>query len=286
MFEKIATAENAADRAAWSPTLEERYLKIACQAAHAAGKVQMAAFGTAHKVMTKGSSIDLVTSVDKECDELIVSALRKAFPDDLFVTEETFEESGLIDLSGTWVVDPLDGTTNYAHGFPQFAVSIAYLRDNQPMLGVIHDPFKKETFYAIRNRGAFLNDVQIFVSKNHVHTLSNALLATGFPYDIATSDTNNINHFQRIAPHCHGVRRPGAAALDLAYTACGRLDGFWELKLSVWDIAAGALMVEEAGGRATALDGGPIPYASRRIDLIGSNGNELHDELQALLALG
>lgn len=267
-----------------SPETEAHCLKAAIQAAQLAGKIQMASFGKTIQIDVKGTSIDLVTAVDKECDAAIVESLQKGCPDTLFLTEETFEEGQAIDLSNTWVIDPLDGTTNYAHGFPQFAVSIAYFHEGQPQIGVIYDPFKKELFYALKNRGAFLNDQPIFVSKNRVHTLDHALLATGFPYDIATETSNNIDHFKKIAPKCHGVRRPGAAALDLAYTACGRLDGFWELKLSVWDVAAGILLVEEAGGRVTNLTGGPIPYGERRIHLIGSNGNELHQEIQDLLA--
>ncbi len=268
-----------------SADLENRYLQLAQSAAHAAGKIQMAAFGQTQKITTKGTNIDLVTAIDQESDAVINETLRKACPDDLFVTEETFEEGQTIDLSHTWVIDPLDGTTNYAHSFPHFAVSIAYFRDGKPRVGVIYDPFKKELFYAIRNRGAFLNDTPIYTSSNRVPALGSALLATGFPYDIASSSINNLKHFKRIAPHCHGVRRPGAAALDLAYVACGRLDAFWELKLSIWDIAAGILLVEEAGGKATNLQNGPIPHAQRRIDLIGSNGSGIHEELETLLAL-
>lgn len=267
-----------------SPAAEQHCLKAALHAAQLAGKLQMEAFGKNHKITTKGSNIDLVTVIDQQSDELIVSTLRKSCPDHLFITEETFQEGQTPDLSNTWVIDPLDGTTNYAHGFPHFAVSIAYFMNHQPQIGVIYDPFKREMFYAIRNRGAFLNDDPIFVSKNRTHTLDHALLATGFPYDIAHSTVNNIEHFRRIAPKCHGVRRPGAAALDLAYVACSRLDGFWELKLSVWDIAAGVLLVEEAGGKITNLQGGPLPYTDRRIHLIATNGNDLHQELQDLLA--
>jgi len=243
----------------------------------------MAAFGQAHAVDTKGTAIDLVTAIDKECDAFIISTLQKGAPDTILLTEETFIEQQAIDLSNTWVVDPLDGTTNYAHGFPQFAVSISYFHNHTPLIGVVYDPFKKEMFYAIRGRGAFLNDVPIFVSSNRVHALGQALLATGFPYDIASSQVTNLDHFQRIAPHCQGVRRPGAAALDLTYLASGRLDGYWELKLSVWDIGAGALIVEEAGGKITGLKGEPLNYAQRRIDLIGSNGTGLHEELCTLL---
>jgi myo-inositol-1(or 4)-monophosphatase len=279
------TTQEAINRPTLSPEVADRYLKAAKKAAQQAASIQMKNFGKTQVVMTKGTSIDLVTAVDRECDAVIVESLRKACPDDLFLTEETFEEGQAVDLSRTWVIDPLDGTTNYAHGFPCFAVSIAYFLEGQPVLGVILDGFKNELYYALRGRGAFLNDEPIFVSKNRVHTLDHALLATGFPYDIAGSSVNNIAHFQRIAPKCHGVRRPGAAALDMAYVAAGRLDGFWELKLSIWDIAAGALLVEEAGGKVTNLQGGPVPYDQRRIHLIGSNGNGLHEEIQELLAL-
>jgi len=273
------------NRPALPPDQADHYLKAAKKAAMQAGVIQMKNFGQNQVVMTKGSSIDLVTLVDKECDATIVEILSKACPDDLFLTEETFEEGQAVDLSHTWVVDPLDGTTNYAHGFPYFAVSIAYFINGQPVLGVILDSFKNELYYALRNRGAFMNDEPIYVSKNRAHTLDHSLLATGFPYDIAGSSVNNIAHFQRIAPRCHGVRRPGAAALDMAYVAAGRLDGFWELKLSVWDIAAGSLLVEEAGGRVTDLQGGPLGFDQRRIHLIGSNGNGLHEEIRDLLAL-
>jgi myo-inositol-1(or 4)-monophosphatase len=266
------------------PDVEAKYLKLARDAALEAGKLQMEAFGKTHAVNTKGTAIDLVTAVDKECDALIISTLRKGAPGTKLLTEESFIEQQVIDLSNTWVVDPLDGTTNYAHGFPQFAVSIAYFHNNSPLIGVVYDPFKKEMFYAIQGRGAFLNDAQIFVSGNRVHNLASALLATGFPYDIASSQVTNLDHFQRIAPHCQGVRRPGAAALDLTYLACGRLDAYWELKLSIWDIGAGALIVEEAGGKITGLKGEPLNYAQRRIDLVGSNGTGLHEELCTLLS--
>lgn len=266
-----------------SPEMEERYLKLAKTAALEAGKLQMASFGASLKIMTKGSNIDLVTTVDRESDALIMAHLSKACPTDQIITEEQFDEAQQTSLSNTWVVDPLDGTTNYAHSFPHFAVSIAYFWEGRPHIGVVYDPFKKEMFYAIRNRGAFRNDVGIFTSSNRSHTLDQALLATGFPYDIATSAVNNIENFKRIAPKCQGVRRPGAAALDLAYVACGRLDGFWELKLSIWDVAAGILLVEEAGGNVTALDGQAVPYSNRGIHLIASNGTGLHAELQTLL---
>lgn len=267
-----------------SPEKEKTYLAVAQRAAMAAGKIQMAHFGRTVKVHTKATSIDLVTSVDEESDRTIAGLLLEAFPDDQIVSEESCREpeSGHFDLSRAWVVDPLDGTTNYAHGFPHFAVSIAYFGENQqPELGVVYDPFKKEMFYALRGRGAFLNEQPIHVS--HTQKLSQSLLATGFPYDLASTENNNLSHFQRILPHCHGVRRPGAAALDLTYLACGRLDAFWELRLSPWDIAAGVLIIEEAGGRVTDLAGNLLQLSRRRLDLVGSNGNGVHEELCELL---
>jgi myo-inositol-1(or 4)-monophosphatase len=266
------------------PETEDRYLKLAKAAALQAGKLQMESFGKSIKIQTKNTAIDLVTRVDTECDALITQMLRQACPNDIIVSEEQFKEGQTFSLENTWVVDPLDGTTNYSHGFPMFAVSIAYFWKGVPHLGVVYDPLRQEMFYSIRKRGAFLNDTPIFVSGNRVHSLSHALLATGFPYDIATCPNNNMDHFQRIAPLCQGVRRPGSAALDMAYVACGRIDGFWELKLSLWDIAAGIPMVEEAGGTVTALDGGVLSYTDRKIHLVASNGNGVHTELLAQLS--
>ena len=260
-------------------------LEVAQKAAKLAGRVQMKYFGQTVKVKTKASAIDLVTSVDDECDQKIVKLLRKHFPDHGFVTEETCVEDDpayRFDLSRTWIIDPLDGTTNYAHGFPQFAVSIAFAIEGKLAVGVVYDPFKKEMFSAVKGRGASLNGQPISVS-NTQH-LGQALLATGFPYDLVNEPNNNLSHFERILPQCHGVRRPGAAALDLAYLACGRLDGFWELRLSPWDIAAGMLIIEEAGGKITDLTGAPLDIARRRLDLIGSNDTAIHGEIAALLA--
>jgi len=252
----------------------QQYLDVAVAAARTAGAFQMQNYaGDDLQVRTKSSGLDLVTMVDIECDRLISHALHETFPDTLLVTEESYHEGSAIDLSNTWVVDPLDGTTNYTHSFPHFAVSIAYFKDNKPRAGVVFDPFKQEMFTAIEGGGAFLNDKPIRVSK--VETLLKALLATGFPYNLDTNARNNLDYFKQVLPKCHGVRRPGAAALDLAYTACGRLDGFWELTLSPWDVAAGGLLIEEAGGVMADLSGEPLDYSKRRIDLIGANHEEM-----------
>jgi len=270
-----------------APDQVEKYLTVAKNAALHAGKLQMESFGKSLKIMSKNTDIDLVTTVDRESDALISSMLAEAFPHDKILTEEQFQEGKTqVSLSNTWVVDPLDGTTNYAHGFPHFAVSIAYFLHGVPQLGVVYNPCNKELFFAIAGRGAFLNDVQIYTSSNKVHDLSNALLATGFPYDIATSEVNNLDNFGRLAKRCRGVRRPGAAALDLAYVACGRFDAYWELKLSLWDLAAGILLVTEAGGKVTGLKGETeLPFTDRHIHLLSSNGTALHEEILTDLSL-
>jgi myo-inositol-1(or 4)-monophosphatase len=266
-----------------TPAQAEKYLTLAKHAAQQAGKLQMDSFGKSIKIMTKNTGINLVTTVDRESDALICGLIRDAFPHDRILSEEQYQEGQTsVSLDKTWVIDPLDGTTNYAHGFPHFAVSIAYFMAGQPQLGVVYNPYTKELFYAMPGRGAFLNDTAIYTSSNRVHELAHALLATGFPYDIATSDVNNLDNFARLAKQCRGVRRPGAAALDLAYVASGRLDAFWELKLSLWDLAAGMLLIKEAGGKVTGLQGEPdLPLTDRHIHLISSNGTALHEEIQA-----
>lgn len=266
------------------PAAWETRLNAAIEAADAAGQIQMAGFGQAHQVSTKATAIDLVTEIDQQSDAAIVAILQQRCPDDWILSEEQFTEGDSVDLSRTWVIDPLDGTTNYAHGFPQFASSIAYFQQGKPVLGVVYDPFKQERFVAIQGSGAFLNGQRLKTSRDRVQNLSHALLATGFPYDIATSEVTNLDHFRQVAPHCQGVRRPGAAALDLAYVAAGRLDGFWELKLSIWDVAAGILLVQEAGGQVSNLTGQALNLTERRIHLIASNGTPLHGDLQSLLS--
>ncbi len=253
-------------------------LRTARRVAQMAGHIIMANYGQQQTVNTKSSDVDLVTQVDIESDELIREVLREEFPEDKIVTEETFEEGQPIDLSNTWVIDPLDGTTNYAHGFPQFAVSIAYVEEGEPKAAVIFDPFKNEMFTAIESGEVHKNGLPIHVSA--IDSLSKALLATGFPYDLKTSDSrhNNIDLHSQFLNLTHGIRRAGAAALDLAYLACGRLDGFWELRLAPWDVAAGILMIQCAGGKVTGLAGEKLDLSQRRINIVGSN-NQFHDEL-------
>jgi myo-inositol-1(or 4)-monophosphatase len=218
------------------------------------------------------SPFELVTDADHASEALIVAAIAQQFPDHAILAEES---GGAVAESGyTWLIDPLDGTNNYAHGFPVFSVSLGLLKDGALLLGVIYDPSRDELFSAERGQGARCNGRRIQVS--NTLSLSAALIATGFPYDYATNPDNNTREFSALAGRVQGVRRPGSAALDLAYVASGRFDAHWELRLQPWDSAAGALLVAEAGGRLSDWRGGPWnPWSDR---LIASNGR-IHDEL-------
>ena len=207
-----------------------------------------------------------------EAEELIVSAIRDNFPGHTIVAEE--KDQGKESPLHRWYVDPLDGTTNYTHGFPHFAVSIGVERDGDRTIGVIYDPLKDELFSARRGGGAFLNGSRISTSEER--ELGRALLATGFAYDRRTAADNNTARLDHFLRRSHGVRRAGAAVIDLSYVACGRLDGFWEKGLHPWDVAAASLIVQEAGGRVTDFDGGP-DYLSGEF-FLASNGR-IHDEM-------
>ncbi|MCS6988860.1 MAG: inositol monophosphatase [Chloroherpetonaceae bacterium] len=243
-------------------------LIAAINAAKLAGKHARRNFGTlgAGQVRQKNPK-DFVTAVDKACEELIVSFLRKKFPSDEIVAEEGTLEKG---SSGRrWIIDPLDGTLNFIHNFPFFAVSVALVDENDEILcGAIYHPIAKELFSAERGGGAYFNNRRTRVSRNHKsHHL---LLATGFPYRMYEHLDNYLALFKDMLLNTAGLRRPGSAALDLAYTACGRFDGFWEYNLNAWDIAAGALIVKEAGGMVTDFKGDGNFLKSGHI--IASNG--------------
>ena len=228
-----------------------------------------------HTVQYKGE-IDLVTEADSLSEALIVGRIRRSFPDHSILTEESPEI-----LSGSgfrWIVDPLDGTTNYSHGYPVFCVSIALEMEGMIRFGAVFNPMLDELFIAERGAGAFLNGRRLTVSP--VAELSRSLLATGFPYDIREDRNNNINYFVTMVLNTQAVRRGGAAALDLAYLAAGRFDGFWELKLMPWDMAAGWLLVEEAGGVVTDLHSNPFDLCSQQI--LASNGL-IHVEMSRML---
>lgn len=238
---------------------------FARQLALDAGTLLAGRFHRRHQIEYKGT-IDLVTEADKMSEALIVDRIRKQFPDHGIVTEESPVQNANAALR--WIVDPLDGTTNYAHGFPVYCVSIAVEQEGEIIVGVVYDPSRNDLFAARRGCGATLNGKPLAVSG--VSELSRSLLATGFPYDIRTSRDNNLDLFGAMAVRAQAIRRPGAAALDLAYLSAGCFDGFWELKLKAWDTAAGCLLVTEAGGTVTEIDGSSWQPDSR--GLLASNG--------------
>ena len=263
-------------------TLDRRQaLSTAVAIAREAGALLMDGFGQEKRIERKSSAVDWVTQYDKASEELIIGRLSEAFPDHALVGEEGTNTG---DADGyRWYVDPLDGTNNYAHDFPIFCVSMGLNDGNQPVLGVIYDPMLDECFTAIAGEGAWLatprgrQRLQVSAETELVA----ALLATGFPYDVHTSPDNNLDYFDTFVRRAQGIRRPGSAALDVAYVAAGRLDGYWELKVYSWDMSAAILMVMEAGGRVTFLDGRPITL-EHRFDVLVSNGR-LHQPMLAII---
>ncbi len=210
--------------------------------------------------------INIVTEADRLSEEMLLSKIRSHYPDHDILTEES---AGIQRGSSCrWIIDPLDGTTNYSHGYPVFCVSVGFEQEGETILGVVYNPMMGELFAAERGKGAFLNGRRIEVS--NTRELTRSLLATGFPYDIRENPDNNINYFNVLALRAQAIRRAGAAALDLAYVAAGRFDGFWELKLHPWDTAAGRLLVLEAGGRVTDLFGGEFSLRSPHV--LATNG--------------
>ena len=255
-------------------------LELAVELARRAGAIQREGYERDHRVETKSASIDLVTEVDRACEALVVGEIRRRRPRDAVVAEEGSARDAPTG-GWRWIVDPLDGTTNYAHGYPCFCVSIGVERAGRREVGVVYDPLRDELFRCLRGGGAWLGGRRLSVSR--VAELRRALVATGFAYDVHRAEDDNLDHFARAVKSAQGVRRGGSAALDLCYVAAGRLDAFWELKLHPWDVAAGILLVEEAGGRVTDLAGGPPPWDGRAV--VASNG-ALHPAMLALLRGG
>ena len=226
-------------------------LNIAIRAARAAGDVIIRQIDHVQDLpVIKKSRNDFVTEVDRQAEIVIIETLRRSYPDHAILAEESGRQG---DSPYLWIIDPLDGTTNYLHGFPQYAVSIALQHRGELDQAVIYDPLRQELFTASRGGGAMLNNRRIRVSKQK--HLEGALLGTGFPFKEQERLDEYLNGFRALFPMTAGFRRAGAASLDLAYVACGRLDGFWELGLKPWDIAAGALLVKEAGGMISDICG-------------------------------
>lgn len=258
------------------------YAAPAAQMARQAGALLRHHYQHGVKTEYKGD-VDLVTAADRESEKFLVESLRARWPDHGIVGEEGTRAQ--MDCAWRWYIDPLDGTTNFAHGFPVFCVSMGLEHrppgtladsDGELIAAVIYDPLRDEMFTAERGRGAFLNGAPIHVSP--AATLAESLLATGFP-SRKRHDNPNVHFYQEFTLRSHGVRRAGSAALDLAYTACGRVDGYWEFRLNSWDTAAGVLLVREAGGRVTYMDDSPFHLASAEI--LATNGR-IHSEIVTL----
>lgn len=242
-------------------------LTVATKAALAAGAVLRDYFDKPFRVRHKGA-IDLVTEADVAAEQVVLATLREAFPADGILSEESASQYQGVPLGRGWVVDPLDGTTNFAHHFPWFAVSIAAVQGSTSTVGVIYAPMLDELFCAVAGAGAWLNGKRLAVSA--AATLQESLLATGFPYAIREKSSEVLGAVAALLPEAQGLRRAGAAAMDLAYVAAGRLDGFWEINLKPWDTAAGILLLVEAGGTVSTYNGAPYtPYIP---ELVASNG--------------
>lgn len=244
---------------------------VGIEASRKAGELLLKRLNTRLRISHKGI-INLVTEADLESEQLIVSLIRRAFPTHAIMAEEKHSEASPGEIC--WIIDPLDGTTNYAHGFPVFSISIGLQIAGELAWGAVYNPFVKELYTARRGAGAFCNGAPIRVSA--VESLSDSLLVTGFPYDIRTSEVTNLENYCAFALRSQGVRRCGSAALDFCSVASGRLDGFWELKLNPWDCAAGYLIVREAGGTVTNFQGEPASIFGG--EFIASNGR-IHQEM-------
>ena len=258
----------------------ELFERVARAAVSEASAMLLATWREAKTIRHKGA-VDIVTETDHAVEAAVVARLRNAFPDHGVIAEESASTDALTappDDQYVWYLDPLDGTTNFAHAYPHFAVSLALGRGTELDLGIVHDPLRDETFVATRGGGATLNDQPIVVSS--ISALDDALLATGFPYDRREHLEQYLGFFADFVRRSQGVRRNGSAALDLCYVACGRLDAFWEWKLRPWDTAAGALIVQEARGAVTTFRGETFDLFG--VQTLASNGH-LHDAMVRVL---
>lgn len=260
-----------------SPKQLQTFLDIATLAATTAGNVLLKYQDNLENITEKGRPGDLVTEADKEAEAQILEILQRHVPNHAILAEES-GTLGNQESPYLWAIDPLDGTTNYAHGYPVSAVSIGLLIEGSPQVGVVYNPFTNELFQAAKGLGATLNARPLNVSSTA--KLEQSLLVTGFAYDRRETNDNNYAEFCYLTHLTQGVRRSGSAALDLTSVACGRLDGYWERGISPWDMAAGIVLVEEAGGKVTAYDGSPLKIESGRI--LATNGH-LHNNLSQAL---
>jgi myo-inositol-1(or 4)-monophosphatase len=259
------------------PPSYSEILSIAIETAQVAGALIRQRFGSVMVVDYKGA-VDPVTATDKEVEAIIIQRLHTAFPDHLVLGEESGGDHWHT-TEPIWLIDPLDGTNNFAHNFPHICVSLGLMDQGHNAVGVIYDPLRDEMFAAYRGGGAWRNGMAIHVSKTG--HLSRAFLAAGFPYVRRTAAFNNARMLDHFLRRCQGVRRAGSAALDMAYVACGRFDGFWEPYLHPWDLAAGVLLVEEAGGRASDF-AGSVARLTSGDEVVVSNGL-IHQEMLAVL---
>lgn len=258
-------------------------IATAIAAARAAGEVLRLGYGTAFHREEKGRPTDLVTEFDRRAEQVLVERILQRHPDHSILGEE----GGSIHPGSEWewILDPLDGTTSFAHGIPFFSVCVAVRHRGEVVAGVVYEPLRDELFSATLGGGAFLNGVAIHVTGTS--DLSRSLLATGFPYAIAENPHRTLEVFCAVVPRARGIRRLGSAGLDLAYVACGRFDGFWEHSLKPWDCAAGALLVREAGGRVTTwgTDPSEAPWSPESFDTLATNG-QVHEALRERILEG
>lgn len=247
------------------------YLEAAIEAARIAGGIQMEYLAKPHQVTLKGLA-NLVTEVDVLCEKAIIDSIQARYPDHSFLAEEGGETRPGADQ--VWIIDPVDGTTNYAHGYHRFCVSIGLAIKGEVVAGAVYGPVADEMFTATRGGGAWLNNERIAVSE--VGKVEDALICTGFSYDRGRRLGRDLDFYHKMLPAAQSLRRDGCAALDLCDVACGRFDGFWELNLNAWDVAAGSLLIEEAGGRWSGIKGRAVDLFA--MEFLGSNGN-IHDQM-------
>lgn len=256
--------------------MQNQFLQLAESAAKKAGKLLLEGFGTAFRIDNKEGKNNLVTEYDTRAEKLIIDSILNEFPNHSFLAEESGYTPA--DTEYRWIIDPLDGTVNFAHNLPVFSVSIALEKNGEIICGCVYNPILDELYSAELGKGATVNNQKISVSSQE--NIEQSFLVTGFPYNISENPKNAIDHFVKIVGSGIPVRRLGSAALDLAYVACGRFDGFWEVFLHPWDVAAGMLIVREAGGKLTHYNG--EQYSHTGETMVASNG-KIHNDILDLL---